>query len=155
MEAGRRRLLSRMWVALGAVAGLQGGWIGLSFLRPRRRAVTTSALFVAGPVARFAPGTVTALPERQLYIARLGDGGFLALHRECTHLGCTVPWDASRQHFACPCHGSAFDITGAVIAAPAPRPLDFYPVRVENGLVKVDLDRRQRRDAFDVSQVAV
>lgn len=155
MERGRRRLLGRIWAVLGAAAGLQTGWIALSFLRPRRAASEPGALFVAGPVDRFAPGTVTALPERQAYVARLKDGGFLALHRECTHLGCTVPWDSATERFACPCHGSSFDITGAVVAAPAPRPLDFYPVRVENGLVKVELQRRQRRAAFDRSQVAV
>ena len=40
----------------------------------------------------------------------LEDGGFLALHRQCTHLGCTVPWVPARQAFVCPCHASAFDI---------------------------------------------
>jgi cytochrome b6-f complex iron-sulfur subunit len=85
----------------------------------------------------------------------LKDGGLIALHRECTHLGCTVPWDATRARFACPCHASAFDITGAVLNAPAPRPLDYYPVRIENGIVKVDTRRRLSRTVFDASQVTV
>ncbi len=154
MEEGRRRWLGRIWLALGAVAAGQAGVITASFLRPRRGDARAPELFVAGPVDRFEPGTVTAFPDGKFYLSRLGDGGFLALHRECTHLGCTVPWDPARQRFACPCHASTFDITGAVLGAPAPRPLDTYAVRVENGLVKVDLARRQQRQSFDPSQVA-
>ena len=154
MEAGRRRLLGRLWLGLGAVGAGQAAWIVASFLRPRRAAAASGALFVAGPVGRFEPGSVTAFPDGRFYLARLADGGFLALHRECTHLGCTVRWDPTARRFACPCHASSFDITGAVLNAPAPRPLDTYPVRIENGLVKVDLERRQQRDAFDASQVA-
>jgi cytochrome b6-f complex iron-sulfur subunit len=131
------------------------GWIVLSFLRPRQsRPEDPASIVVAGPVERFVPGTVTAFPGGRFYLARLDDGGFLALDRTCTHLGCIVPWDAERGCFACPCHASSFDITGSVIAPPAPRPLDLYPVRIENGIVKVDTARKQRRQAFAASQVA-
>jgi cytochrome b6-f complex iron-sulfur subunit len=40
-----------------------------------------------------------------------------------------------------------------VLSPPAPRPLDLYPVRIENGVVKIDIGRRVRRTAFDPSQV--
>ena len=108
---------------------------------------------VAGPLERFAPGSVTAFPTGRFYLVRLKDGGLLALHRQCTHLGCTVPWLADRQRFQCPCHASAFDVTGAVLGPPAPRPLDLHPVRVENGIVKVDTGRRVRRSRFEPEQV--
>ncbi len=49
----------------------------------------------------------------------------------CTHLGCAYRWQAETKAFACPCHGSAFDIHGNVIAGPAGRPLDRYLVRIE------------------------
>ena len=133
---------------------MQGGWVLAAFQRPRRRADQADGLFAAGPVDRFAQGSVTAFADGRFYLVRLEDGGFLALHRECTHLGCTVPWDATQQRFACPCHASAFDIRGAVLSAPAPRPLDWLVVRVENGIVKVDVANRRRREAFDTSQVA-
>lgn len=142
--------------ALLGVAGLaESAWVAASFLRPRQRDATTAGLFVAGELERFEPGSVTAFPAGRFYLVRLKDGGFLALHRECTHLGCTVPWDATQGRFACPCHASAFDIMGQVLMAPAPRPLDFYVVRIENGLVKVDTRRRLSRTAFDPSQVTV
>lgn len=155
MAERRRAFLARMWAGLSAVAAVQGGWVTASFLRPRVVADGAGGLFGAGAVDRFAPGTVTAFADGKFYLVRLADGGFLALHRECTHLGCTVPWDPEQQRFACPCHASVFDIHGAVVNAPAPRPLDTFPVRIENGIVKVDTSQRQRRDRFDPSQVAV
>ncbi len=84
---------------------------------------------------------------------RLGDGGFLALSCKCTHLGCTVPWVEKEKRFLCPCHASAFDITGNVISAPAPRALDIFTVSIENNIVKVDTGRRIKRSGFDSKQV--
>ena len=153
-ETSRRGVLRWLWWGLGfAVAG-ELAWIGLSFVRPRRAAGGPGGgpIFVAGPVGDFAPGTVTAFPAGSFYLARLSGGGFLALDRTCTHLGCTVPWNAGTGCFDCPCHASSFDITGAVIGPPAPRPLDHYPVRIENGIVKVDLETKLRRTAFVPSQ---
>ena len=152
-----RRFLTGVWLGLAAVALIELIWIVASFLRPRRRraaAEAVRAVLVAGPVERFAPGSVTAFREGRFYLVRLADGGFLALHRECTHLGCTVPWIAEEQRFACPCHGSAFDLRGDVLSPPAPRALDLFPVRIENGVVKVDTDAPVRRAAFDPAQVA-
>jgi cytochrome b6-f complex iron-sulfur subunit len=138
------------------IAGLaESGWVAASFLRPRQRDATSASLFLAGPLDRFEPGSVTAFPSGRFYLVRLQDGGFLALHRECTHLGCTVPWDTEQGRFTCPCHASAFDIMGQVLKTPAPRPLDYYVVRIENGQVKVDTRRRLSRTAFDPSQVTV
>jgi cytochrome b6-f complex iron-sulfur subunit len=155
MEEGRRRWLARAWAMLGALVSVQGGLIAAAFMRPRSRSDASDQLFAAGPVERFAPGSVTAFPDGRFYLVRLEDGGFLALYRECTHLGCTVPWDPAQHRFACPCHASAFDIRGTVVNPPAPRPLDWLSVRVENGTVKVDVTRRHQREAFDPSQVAV
>ncbi len=152
--SSRRSLLRWLWGALGLAAAGEAAWITVSFLRPREAtAGRESAILVAGPVDDFAPGTVTAFPAGRFYLARLGDGGFLALDRTCTHLGCTVPWVAEEGRFVCPCHASAFDISGRVLSPPAPRPLDLYPVRIENGIVKVDLRRAVRRTNSSPSQV--
>jgi len=96
---------------------------------------------------------VTAFREGRFYLVRLEDGGFLALHRKCTHLGCTVPWIPEEGRFACPCHASAFDLRGDVLNPPALRALDLFPVRIENGIVKVDTAAPVRRTVFDPSQV--
>ena len=151
----RRRFLKRVWMFFGAVAALEFGWVGLSFLKSRKQrnhSVSTAGIITAGPVERFKPETVTAIPKGQFYLSRLGDGSFLALSRRCTHLGCTVPWVEEKKQFVCPCHGSTFSRTGSVITAPAPRPLDIFPVRIENGIIKVNIASPQKRERFDPAQ---
>jgi cytochrome b6-f complex iron-sulfur subunit len=149
----RRTFLTRIAWAIGLVALAEVVWILVSFLRPRRDASALDEVFVAGPASQFTPGSVTAFPEGKFYLVSLAEGGFLALHRECTHLGCTVPWSEDEQKFLCPCHASSYDIRGVVLTSPAPRPLDWLPVRVENGIVKVVVTDRQRRSEFRPSQV--
>ena len=105
-------------------------------------------------MAEFAPSSVRAFPGGKFYLVRLADGGFLALSSRCTHLGCTVPWSEEKRVFPCPCHASTFDEKGDVLAPPATRALDLFPVVIEGGLVKVDPTRRIERARFDPSQVA-
>ena len=156
VDESRRSFLARAMRVLGGLALLQAGWITVSTLVSRQRPGPddlTSGMRVAGPVDRFKPGSVTAFADGEFYLVRLDDGGFLAMHRKCTHLGCSVPWIADEQRFACPCHASAFDIHGDVLNAPAPRPLDLFPVAIEDGIVSVDTGRPMRRTEFELTQV--
>ena len=153
-ETTRRGLLGRLALILGVLAGAELAWIVGSFFAPRgRRSAAAGRLVTAGAVADFAPGSVTAFPEGRFYLVRLPEGGFLAVHATCTHLGCTVPWDEAVHRFVCPCHASVFDIRGEVLGPPAPRALDLFPVRIENDLVKVDVTSPRRRSRFEPSQV--
>lgn len=153
----RRNFLMTLWCGLGLVALGELVWVVTSFLRPRRPLPTAGdfgAIITAGPADGFALDSVTAFPRGHFYLARLQDGGFLALSRRCTHLGCTVPWNAEEKQFLCPCHSSAYDISGAVIRSPAPRPLDIFPITVENDVIRVDTGRPIRRTGFRPDQVA-
>jgi len=150
----RRSFLGLAWLGVGVAALGEAAWIVASFLKPRAKAPSgEGSLVVAGPSEGFAPGSVTAFPAGKFYLVRLQDGGFLALHRQCTHLGCSVPWDEASGRFACPCHASVFDLRGDVLVPPAPRPLDLFAVRIENGIVKVDTGTKVRRSGFEPSQV--
>jgi len=155
-RTSRRRFFRILWGALGTLAAAESIAVVAGFFRPRAprgNAAVPDPVVVAGPVESFEPGSVQAFVQGKFYLARLEDGGFLALSRNCTHLNCTVPWVADENRFVCPCHASAFDIRGAVIGAPAPRALDLYAVDIENDVVRVDTGRRSKRDAFAPQQV--
>jgi cytochrome b6-f complex iron-sulfur subunit len=150
----RRSFMGKLWILLGGAVLAEYILIALDIARPHPSGAPPagSRIFTAGETGRFERGTVTAFPEGKFYLARLEDGAFIALSRSCTHLGCTVPWNPDEKRFVCPCHASAFSIAGEVTSPPAPRALDYYPVRVENGIVKVDLSKPLRRRSFESGQ---
>ena len=153
--ASRRDYLIVAWKALGLVAAAEFSSVLVAYLWPRAKGENDqrAAIIEAGPVAEFTPASVTAFPKGRFYLVRLADGGFLALSSRCTHLGCSVPWNEKTQTFPCPCHASAFDMTGNVQSPPAPRALDLFPVRIEGGVVRVDTRNRVQRQRFERSQV--
>jgi cytochrome b6-f complex iron-sulfur subunit len=148
--------LSRLWALLGVLALIELITVGLFFFRrrnPKEISNKGTTMLTCGPVDSFLPGTVTAFVRGRFYLARLADGGFLAISRQCTHLGCTVPWVEEESRFACPCHASVFDITGNVINAPANRALNIYPLSIENNTVAVDVQHSIKRSGFKKEQV--
>ena len=155
-EKTRRSLLNILWIILGGVALAEFVAVAFAFLRPRKSKAggeNADSVITAGAVERFRPNSVTAFVRGRFYLARLENGGFLALSRTCTHLGCTVPWVEKEMKFACPCHGSTFDITGNVIDAPAPRALNIYPITIENNIINVDTRKPMKRSSFRAEQV--
>jgi cytochrome b6-f complex iron-sulfur subunit len=151
----RRETLQRLGRVLGLVALAEtAGAVGIYLWprKPRPREGAYGGVVTAGPVDTFARESVTAFAKGQFYLVRLRSGDFLALSRKCTHLGCTVPWIEAERKFTCPCHASAFDETGEVLSAPAPRPLDLYRVVIEDGVIKVDTSVAIARDRFEPSQ---
>jgi cytochrome b6-f complex iron-sulfur subunit len=155
-DSSRRSFLNKIWVGLGIVALLELAGLVVMYLRPVKRRAKSSesgTIIEAGPVESFRPYSVTAFVRGKFYLCRLEDGGFLAISRKCTHLGCTVPWLDKEKRFACPCHGSSFDIKGGVISPPAPRALDLYNLFIENNILKVDTGRRIKRSEFCADQV--
>lgn len=145
----RRSFLTKLWIGLGIVAIAEFIAVVINFLSPgksRNKTDKTGLIIEAGQVDKFPVNSVTANIQGRFYLCRMEDGGFLALSSECTHLGCTVPWDDKEKRFACPCHGSSFDIAGEVVSPPASRPLDIYTVNIENNIVKVDISKSIKRE---------
>jgi cytochrome b6-f complex iron-sulfur subunit len=63
----------------------------------------------------------------RVVVARLDDAPtFLALSAACTHQGCDVQYQAAKDRFYCPCHGSVFADDGRVVQGPARRPLTSF-----------------------------
>jgi cytochrome b6-f complex iron-sulfur subunit len=151
----RRDFFGLAWKGLGIVAALEGlGMISAFFFSGKQKNTAgVKQLLEAGPVDSFGPGTVSAFLGGRFYLARLQDGGFIALSLRCTHLGCAISWEESRKRFNCPCHSSAFDISGEVLNPPAARALNYYPVMIENGIVKVDIGTLKERNSFRKDQL--
>jgi cytochrome b6-f complex iron-sulfur subunit len=152
----RRSFLNRLWLLFGgvALAELMAGTF--TFFRSTSRKTLqeeTDKIITAGAVSNFEPGTVSAFVAGKFYLARLEDGGFLAMSRRCTHLSCTVPWVAAENKFICPCHASEFDIRGEVTSPPAPRALDLYQVEIHNNVLTVNTGKLRKRSAFASDQV--
>jgi Rieske Fe-S protein len=52
------------------------------------------------------------------------EAGALHLHSaSCTYVGCHLHWNSFETCWACPCHGSMFNVKGVPINAPAIGPL--------------------------------
>lgn len=75
--------------------------------------------------------TVTA--KKGIWAIKQPVGEVIVFSPTCPHLGCGFRWDTGDRTFKCPCHGSVFDVTGKVLAGPAPRSLDVLPSKVEQG----------------------
>lgn len=73
-----------------------------------------------------------------IYLKRAGNT-VTAFDPACTHLGCRVELQASKNRYFCPCHGGIFDLDGNVISGPPPTPLLQHKTKIEGG--KIWLER--------------
>ena len=76
--------------------------------------------------------------ESSIIIINTGDL-FIALSSVCTHQGCTVSYNHGNSNLPCPCHGSVFNTTGAVLNGPASSPLKNYEVTQEGDILTIAL----------------
>ncbi len=137
-----RRLVNAL---LGAgLAGVVSGFAGavLAYLWPSGRAGGGTDLLVdaSGPVdpAGIGPGeSVVGRCRAGKVLVIRGEEELVGLSATCTHLGCTVIWNAASRQVECPCHGAAFDLRGQVLGGPARAPLAVMEVTVEQGAIQV------------------
>lgn len=155
LKFSRRDFFGMAWKGLGILAVLEGlGMISAYiFSGKNKHSISPGQLMEAGPANSFTPGSVSAFPGGRFYLARMQDGGFIALSLRCTHLGCSVSWEGNKKRFICPCHSSVFDIRGEVLNPPAAKALSYYPVLIENGIVKVDIGTLKERNSFRKEQL--
>jgi len=76
--------------------------------------------------------------ELNIVVLKIAENEFVALSMICTHLGCRVR--KARDGFACPCHGSRYDLQGKVINGPAAKSLMSFPVRREGEELVIELE---------------
>jgi len=82
-------------------------------------------------------GWRTDTAKKAIWAVQQQAGDLVVFSPICPHLGCGFRWNAEDHKFHCPCHGSVYDVTGKVLAGPAPRSLDVLPSKVEQGKLLV------------------
>ncbi len=118
------------WSPLFDAARIGGG---RSLARIATQNLDVARHFVIDRIARLHAGSLAELPRGEGGIVRTGnkvvgayhhaDGHVQAVALTCTHLGCTVRWNAAEATWDCPCHGSRFATDGTVLDGPAVKPL--------------------------------
>ncbi len=111
-------------------------------------------LFNAGKATLFDNNKVYPFLTGQFFLKRFDDGGFLAMSVKCTHLACVVNTNSKTGGFNCPCHASQFNKFGEVLSPPATRPLDLFPIKIENGELLIDTRKPIKRASFNKSQLS-
>jgi 3-phenylpropionate/trans-cinnamate dioxygenase ferredoxin subunit len=96
----------------------------------------------AGQLEEIPPGEMKLVDAEPYPVGVYNCGGELfALEDRCSHDDgplCLGNWDAETCVAFCPRHGASFDIkSGRALTLPAYLPVRTFPVRVEDGIVKV------------------
>jgi nitrite reductase/ring-hydroxylating ferredoxin subunit len=91
----------------------------LHLLSDRLRSVDSPDLSTLRP----GEGRIVRNHGQRIAVARDERGKLHAVSAVCTHLGCQVAYNTAEGSWDCPCHGSRFDVDGAVLTGPATRPL--------------------------------
>jgi len=142
----RRFYLTFIYGLWGAIsAALAAPALLYLFLPPKTRA--ESEWVEAGDVSALQPktpvewvfrknrvdGWKVSSEKQTAWVVKLSDQQIVAFGPQCTHLGCAYHWEERSSEFLCPCHSSVFSVDGRVISGPAPRRLDRYDTKIENG----------------------
>lgn len=93
-----------------------GGWLGMDKLHQ-----ATDLAYNDAMVVRF-EGESLALYKDE-------SGVLHAVDPACTHVKCSVAWNAAEKSWDCPCHGARFSVDGEVLNGPASRDLEKVELR--------------------------
>ncbi len=153
------------WAAAGLVLTEISAGVIYS-LWPKDKPKAQVQAFVAGTVDKFKLGEPILFKKQRLYVSRVPEG-IIAFTTKCAHLGCFVPWRADdpnedesskgfgdKGRFNCPCHGSIYTRYGVRVRGPAPRPLDWYSVKLDGDKVVVTIGRPIQRQGVTSDQIA-
>jgi 3-phenylpropionate/trans-cinnamate dioxygenase ferredoxin subunit len=96
------------------------------------------------PVEELPPGSVRIITAGLISIGVYNCGGdLLAIEDRCSHDDGPLAegeWEEDLCRVICPRHGSAFDLrSGHPLSLPAYEPVATFPVRVVDGVVKVEV----------------
>ena len=92
----------------------------------------------ASPLAANGSAALVTSNAGSFLVARTGDTSFNAMTAICTHEACTVTGYQSGT-FTCPCHGSQYNTSGAVVKGPAPSSLRRFNTSFANNVLTISL----------------
>jgi cytochrome b6-f complex iron-sulfur subunit len=76
--------------------------------------------------------------SRPAMLIHHADDQWVALIAVCTHLGCTVQYQADKDRIYCACHGGVYNAhTGGNVSGPPPKPLARLDVKLTETAVVV------------------
>jgi Rieske Fe-S protein len=106
---------------------------------PKLAESTVNSVTVPFQPADLAPNTgrIFKFGNRAGILVRTPQGELRAFAATCTHLDCTVQYREDFEHIWCACHNGHYDLNGANIAGPPPRPLEAYTVAVRGNEIVV------------------
>ncbi len=102
-----------------------------------------SRFVTVAPAAEIAPGQREVFDVEGFYIAVFNVGGtYYAIEDRCTHDdGPLAEGELYGFEIECPRHGARFDIrNGKVLLMPAVLDVQWFPVRVANGEIQIDVE---------------
>jgi len=92
----------------------------------------------ASPLAAVGSAALVRSSAGDVLVSRTAQDTFIALTSICTHEGCAVTGFASPV-YVCPCHGSRYSTSGAVVMGPATRALSQFTSRFTNNVLTITL----------------
>jgi cytochrome b6-f complex iron-sulfur subunit len=98
----------------------------------------TIAIDTASPLASVGGAATINVSTGMYLVARTDQSTFTTVTAVCTHEGCAVTGFANSR-YVCPCHGSEFTTSGAVVQGPAPSPLRQFPTAFANNVVTISV----------------
>lgn len=134
--------MNRREVLLAAAAAVAASALAPCGLLADTPAASANIIDV-GPKSNFSTDGITDTwsKTKKIFIVR-HDGRIYASTAICTHKGCTVRVNATKNGYACPCHHAAYDIAGEVTHKPATVGLERYAISVDaNDHIIVDKSR--------------
>jgi 3-phenylpropionate/trans-cinnamate dioxygenase ferredoxin subunit len=96
------------------------------------------------PLDELPPGSMKLVPAGPITVGVFNCGGNIyAIEDRCSHDDGPLAegdWDRESCTVICPRHGSHFDLTsGRPLSLPAYEPVETFPARVEDGIVKIEV----------------
>jgi Rieske Fe-S protein len=109
------------------------------YLIPPRQSEAAAKRILAAKAGELAPNSAKLFRfgSTAAVLINTADGELRAFSAVCTHLTCTVRYEAETGTLFCPCHNGRFDLAGNVLSGPPPRPLEAYEIEVAGGDVYV------------------